>query len=59
VSKKKIYQPKKKQYNDLTSLAKEMMLAGEKIIFTGVAITTKNTVYGLFDGTVSITARTS
>ena len=54
MSKKKVYQPKKKQYNDLTSLAKEMVFAGEKIVFTGVAITTKNTVYGLFDGIVSI-----
>ena len=57
MSKKKVYQPIKKQYNDLTSLAKEMVLAGEKIVFTGVAITTKNTVYGLFDGTVSIKER--
>ena len=57
MSKKKIYQPKKKQYNDLTSLAKEMMLAGEKIVFTGVAITTKNTVYGLFNGEISIKER--
>ena len=59
MSKKKIYQPKKKQYNDLTSLAKEMVLAGEKVInFDGHSIQTKTTYYGLFDGTVSITART-
>ena len=57
MSKKKVYQPIKKQYNDLTSLAKEMVLAGEKIVFTGVAITTKNTVYGLFNGEISIKER--
>ena len=57
MSKKKVYQPMKKQYNDLTSLAKEMVFAGEKIVFTGVAITTKNTIYGLFNGEISIKER--
>ena len=57
--KKEVYQPKKKQYNDLTTLVKEMTLACEKVInFDGVSITTKNTMYGLFDGTVSITEKT-
>ena len=56
--KKGVYQPKKKQYNDLTSLAKEMVLAGEKVInFDGHSIQTKTTHYGLFDGTVSVTER--
>ena len=54
----KVYQPKRKQYNDLTTLVKEMALAGEKVInFNGVFITTKNTMYGLFDGIISITER--
>ena len=58
MSKKKVYQPKRKQYNDLTTLAKEMVLAGEKLInFNGHSIQTKTTQYALFDGTVSITER--
>ena len=59
VAKKKVYQPKRKQYNDLTTLAKEMVLAGEKVInFDGHSIQTKTTRYALFDGTVSVTERT-
>ena len=59
MSKKKVYQPKRKQYNDLTTLAKEMVLAGEKVInFDGHSIQTKTTRYALFDGTVSVTERT-
>ena len=59
MSKKKVYQPKKKQYNDLTALAKEMVLSGEKLVnFDGVSINTKDTTYGLFDGTITITERT-
>ena len=59
MSKKKVYQPKRKQYNDLTTLVKEMALAGEKVInFDGHSIQTKTTRYALFDGTVSVTERT-
>ena len=55
MSKKKVYQPKKKQYNDLSALAKEMIIAGEKVInFDGHSIQTKTAYYGLFDGTVSV-----
>ena len=58
MAKKKVYQPKRKQYNDLTTLAKEMVLAGEKLInFNGHSIQTKTSQYALFDGTVSITER--
>ncbi len=50
-----MYQPKKKKYNDLSSLYKEMLDNGHKVQkFDGLSIHTKKAKYGLVDGTIVI-----
>ena len=50
-----MYQPKKKKYNDLVSLAKEMVDAEVKgVLFNGHQILTNEGKYTLFDGKVII-----
>ena len=48
----KKYVPKKKKYNDLSTLAREMTDNKIRIEFTGHSITTKNQIFTLFDGEI-------
>ena len=51
MSKSKQYEPKKKKYNDLRSLYKEMIDNKVKVItFNGAFIETKNQRWGMYDG---------
>ena len=54
-----MYKPKKKRYNDLRSLAKEMVDNKVKIILDdGFSITTKDgTRYMLYDGQITMDKR--
>ena len=53
-----MYKPKKKKYNDLSSLYKEMKDDNVKITdFDGAAILTKGHKYVLCDGVISIKER--
>ena len=48
---KKEYTPKKKKYNDLTSLYNEMVSGGVKVdYFDGCVLKTKNQKWGMFEG---------
>ena len=50
-----MYEPKKKKYNDLKSLHKEMLDAGQKVtIFDGVKIVTKDGIFTLYDGQIFV-----
>ena len=50
----KNYVPKKKKYNDLRSLAREMIDNRVRMVFTGHTITTKNQVFTMLDGEILI-----
>ena len=50
----KQYQPKKKKYNDLATLAREMIDNRIRMIFTGHTITTKKQVFTMLDGEIII-----
>ena len=53
-----MYEPKKKKYNDLTSLHKEMKGEGiAPMVFDGAAILTKTHQYTLLDSEVIIKER--
>jgi hypothetical protein len=52
-----MYKPKKKKYNDLCSLNKEMKEASVSTTFNGAAILTKSHVYTLCDSIVKIKER--
>ena len=53
-----MYKPKKKKYNDLSSLYKEMKDDNVKITeFNGASILTKKHKYILCDGVISIKER--
>jgi hypothetical protein len=53
-----MYQPKKKKYNDLSTLFKEMKDSNVKITeFNGASILTKKHKYILCDGVISIKER--
>jgi hypothetical protein len=53
-----MYQPKKKKYNDLSTLFKEMKDSNVKITdFDGAAILTKGHKYVLYDGSIIVTER--
>ena len=53
-----MYEPKKKKYNDLRSLHKEMLDAGQKVTtFDGAKIETKQQIFTLFDGEIQTRAR--
>ena len=50
-----MYQPKKQKYNDLVSLAKEMVDAGVKgVLFNGHQILTNDAKYTLYNSKVII-----
>ena len=50
-----MYQPKKEKYNDLVSLAKEMVDAKVKgVLFNGHQILTNDGKYTLYDGKVTM-----
>ena len=50
-----MYQPQKKKYNDLGSLHREMLTAGQKVTtFDGAKILTKDAEYTLYDGQILI-----
>ena len=50
-----MYEPKKKRYNDLTTLFKEMKENNVKITeFNGAAIITKGHKYVLYDGNIIV-----
>jgi len=51
MSKSKQYEPKKKKYNDLRSLYKEMVDHNVKVItFNGAFIETKKQRWGMYNG---------
>ena len=50
----KNYEPKKKKYNDLRTLAREMIDNRVRMVFTGHSITTKNQIFTMFDGEILI-----
>lgn len=48
---KKEYKPKRKSYNDLTSLYNEMVSGGVKVAyFDGCVLKTKNQKWSMFEG---------
>ena len=54
-TKKKPYTPTKKSYNDLGVLMQELKNKDIKIVsFNGYQITTKNAIYGLYDGQITM-----
>ena len=53
-----MYKPKKKRYNDLSTLFKEMKDNSVKITdFDGAKILTKGHKYVLYDGNITVTER--
>ena len=50
----KNYVPKKAKYNDLATLAREMIDARVRMVFTGVAIETKKQRFTMYDGQILI-----
>ena len=53
-----MYKPKKKKYNDLCSLHKEMKENGvSPMAFDGASILTKGHKYVLYDGNIIVTER--
>lgn len=50
----KNYTPKKKKYNDLATLAREMIDNKMGILFTGHTITTKKQIFTMLDGEILI-----
>ena len=50
----KSYVPKKTKYNDLATLAREMIDARVRMVFTGVAIETKKQRFTMYDGQILI-----
>jgi hypothetical protein len=51
---KKTYQPKKPKYKDLSSLAREMIDEKVRMVFTGIAIETKNQRFTMYDGEILV-----
>jgi len=51
---KKTYQPKKPKYKDLSSLAREMIDERVRMVFTGIAIETKNQRFTMYDGEILV-----
>jgi hypothetical protein len=52
---KKEYKPKKKSYNDLTSLYKEMIAEGIKVTyFDGYRLETKHERWGMYEGRLMV-----
>ena len=50
----KKYAPKKKKYNDLATLAREMIDSRVRMIYDGIRITTSKQIFTLFDGELLI-----
>jgi hypothetical protein len=50
----KEYKPKKKKYNDLSTLAREMIDNRVRMVFSGHTITTKKQVFTMLDGEIII-----
>ena len=50
----KKYEPKKKRYNDLGALAREMIDNRVRMVFTGHTIATKNQIFTMLDGEILI-----
>ena len=50
----KKYTPKKKKYNDLGALAREMIDNKMGILFSGHSITTKKQIFTMLDGEILI-----
>ena len=50
----KNYTPKKKRYNDLGALAREMIDNKVRMVFSGHTITTKKQVFTMLDGEIII-----
>lgn len=50
----KKYTPKKKKYNDLRTLAREMIDARVGMIYDGIRITTRKQIFTMFDGELLI-----
>lgn len=48
------YVPKKKKYNDLRTLAREMIDARVRMIYDGIRITTSKQIFTMFDGELLI-----
>ena len=51
---KKTYVPKKPKYKDLSSLAREMIDERVRMVFTGIAIETKNQRFTMYDGEILV-----
>lgn len=50
-----MYKPKKKRYNDLRSLYKEMLASKQKgVTFDGIKIVSKKAEYMMYDGELII-----
>lgn len=55
MSKSKNYTPKRKSYNDLSTLYKEMTAAGVKVLyFNGHLLETKHQRWGLYEGRLTM-----
>ena len=50
----KKYAPKKKKYNDLATLAREMIDNRVRMIYDGIRITTSKQIFTMFDGELLI-----
>ena len=50
----KKYEPKKKKYNDLASLAREMIDNRIRMVYNGMSITTKKQTFTMYDGELLI-----
>ena len=50
----KRYEPKKKKYNDLRTLAREMIDSRVRMVYNGISITTKKQTFTMYDGELLI-----
>jgi hypothetical protein len=51
---KKSYVPKKPKYNDLATLAREMIDERVRMVYDGVSIRTKHQIFSLYDGQIQV-----
>jgi hypothetical protein len=51
---KKSYVPKKPKYNDLATLAREMIDGKVRMVYDGVSIRTKHQIISLYDGQIQV-----